>query len=282
MQCAWESLINLLPFRFRAVVDRCGRNTMQELRLRLEQPPEIVTKTGSFWLQDKVTAYDIQFCINAGSEYSPWSAQTIQNGYITAAGGHRIGICGDTVSDNKAVTTIRNPTSLCIRVARDFPGIAEEIPVNDKSILVLGPPGSGKTTLLRDMIRIYSNTGDQHISVIDERGELFPIVNGKTYYEVGKRTDIMTGCKKCHGIDAVLRCMGPGVIAVDEITAEEDCAALMQAGWCGVRLFATAHASCVSDLFSRPLYRPIVETKLFDTYIILRRDKSWFMERIDK
>ena len=88
--------------------------------------------------------------------------------------------------------------------------------------------------------------------------------------------------EKKYGIETALRCMGPSVIAVDEITAAEDCEALIHAGWCGVRLFATAHASCKADLYARPVYKPLTETHLFDTLITLGRDKSWHVERMDK
>jgi stage III sporulation protein AA len=67
---------------------------------------------------------------------------------------------------------------------------------------------------------------------------------------------------------------------VDEITAQEDCQALMQAAWCGVRLLATAHAADKKDLFRRSIYKPLAECGLFDTLIVLNRDKSWKVERM--
>ena len=282
MQCAWDAYLSLLPGWMRAGVDRQGRDSLQELRLRINSPPELNTATGSFWLPGRVSNPDIQFCINAASRYSPWAAQTMQEGYITAPGGHRMGVCGDAITSDGVMTGIRTAAMLCIRVARDFLGLAEDIPLSSGSVLIIGPPGSGKTTLLRDLIRKYSNTSGQSISVVDERGELFPFINGQPCYPTGKRTDIMSGCKKASGISAVLRCMGPSVIAVDEITAVEDCHALIQAGWCGVHLFATAHAASMEDLYTRPVYKPILQTNLFDTLIVLRSDKSWHMERMDK
>ena len=78
-----------------------------------------------------------------------------------------------------------------------------------------------------------------------------------------------------------LRTMGPKCIAVDEITAAEDCQSLISAGWCGVELLATAHAASCEDLKKRPVYRPLAESGLFEQAIILSRDKSWRMERME-
>lgn len=91
---------------------------------------------------------------------------------------------------------------------------------------------------------------------------------------------MLSGCSKPHGIEAILRNMGPSTIAVDEITAEADCKALLHAGWCGVDILATAHAANKKDLYKRPVYKSIVNSRLFDTLVILRTDKTWYMERI--
>ncbi len=176
------------------------------------------------------------------------------------------------------MTGISQPTSLCIRVARDFEDISLTAAHVQDSILIIGPPGSGKTTLLRDLIR--SKSENEHIAVVDEREELFPLYKGQACFFPGKRTNILSRCPKSHGVEAVLRSMNPHWIAVDEITAPTDCEALLHAGWCGVKLLATAHAGSILDLKSRPVYRPLVDAKLFSTVIILRKDKSWTMERI--
>ena len=172
------------------------------------------------------------------------------------------------------MTGIRNLTSLCIRVARDFPGIAESIPITG-SCLIIGPPGYGKTTLLRDLIWKISER--DCITVVDERGEIYP--PGCTF-RIGKRTDVLTGSSKSHGILTALRTMGPRWIAVDEITAKEDCDALLQACWCGVGLIATAHAADKRDLLGRGVYKPLVECGVFEQLIILQQDKSWRTERL--
>lgn len=279
MRCEWQMFLNLLPLWMRQQVDKQGRDTLQELRLRLHAPPELVTTCGSQWLMRAVAMDDLIFCVNTASRYSPWAAATTAQGYITAVGGHRVGICGDAVVSAGEMTGVRSVTSLCLRVARDFPGIAGKAAAIQGSILVLGKPGSGKTTLLRDLIRCRSERTS--ICVVDEKGELFPMVHNQFCFSTGKKTDVLTGCGKPKGIEAVLRNMGPGTIAVDEITADEDCRALLHAGWCGVDLLATAHAASLRDLQSRPVYRPLVESGLFQTIIILRPDKSWTLERMD-
>jgi stage III sporulation protein AA len=77
----------------------------------------------------------------------------------------------------------------------------------------------------------------------------------------------------------LLKVMEPEIIAMDEITAQEDCLALRQAAWCGVSLLATAHASSLEDFLHREVYAPLVKLNLFENIVILRKDKSWYLER---
>lgn len=281
MRCAWQAYLNLLPVWMRQAVDKYGKDSLQELRLRLGQVPELITTAGSIWLTQAIKREDLSFCVNAASRYSPWSSGTAAQGYITAPGGHRLGLCGQATVSGQQMTGISNISSLCLRVARDFPGIAQKASGISGSILIIGPPGIGKTTLLRDLIRLRSEQGKGSIAVVDERGELFPVVQDKHCFPPGKRTDILTGCKKAEGIEVVLRCMGPSCIALDEITAKEDCEALIHAGWCGVSLLATAHASDKLDLYEREVYKPLTRSGLFKTLLILQPDKSWKAERME-
>lgn len=273
MMCDWKSLLSVLPVWLRQEVDNPGREELQELRLRLNAPPELVLKSRSCWLSRTVSREDLSFCVNTASRYSPWAAATAAQGYITAPGGHRIGICGEGVCKDGSVSGIREVTSLCIRVARDFPGIGKVAGDLEGSILILGAPGWGKTTLLRDMARQLAE--EKSICVVDERRELYP-----EGFLRGKRMDVLTGCPKSQGIDMVLRTMGPSWIALDEITAEEDCRALIQAAYCGIRLLATAHAGSLRDYRSRHLYEPLVKHRIFDTLVVLRPDKTCTVERM--
>ena len=273
MRCAWKELLDILPKWMITDVDALGRSSLQELRLRLDAPPELVSCDSVQRLGRQVSSEDLSYCVNAASRYSPWAAATIAQGFLTVSGGHRIGLCGEAVLKNKEITGIRKVTSLCIRVARDFPGIGSSAAGLRGSMLILGAPGRGKTTLLRDIARQISQKST--VVVVDERGEIFP-----SGFVRGDRMDVLTGVPKAGGVEMVLRTMGPEWIAVDEITAEEDCRSLLQAQGCGVRLLATAHAGSLDEFRGRPIYKALLDNHVFDYLLILHSDKSYGTERI--
>ena len=273
MRCAWKELLDILPKWMITDVDALGRSSLQELRLRLDAPPELVSCDSVQRLGRQVSSEDLSYCVNAASRYSPWAAATIAQGFLTVSGGHRIGLCGEAVLKNKEITGIRKVTSLCIRVARDFPGIGSSAAGLRGSMLILGAPGRGKATLLRDIARQISEKST--VAVVDERGEMFP-----SGFVRGDRMDVLTGVPKAGGVEMVLRTMGPEWIAVDEITAEEDCRSLLQAQGCGVRLLATAHAGSLDEFRVRPIYKALLDNHVFDYLLILHSDKSYGTERI--
>ena len=280
MNCAWQAYLKLLPQWIKDEVDIRGKDNLQELRFRLERPVEMITKDGIKWIKRTITDSDLSVIVNAASSYSPWAAETVRCGYITAPGGHRVGICGEVAVVNGEIRSVRKLTSVSVRVARDFPGIALSCAGLEGSTLIIGSPGTGKTTLLRDLIRQISMADQRCVAVVDEREEIFPQEKGSFAFFPGVCTDVLSGCGKKAGIEMVLRSMNPQVIAVDEITTEADCEALLYAGWCGVSLLATAHASNRQELFSRLAYKPLLEHGLFQNLLILENDQSWHWERM--
>ena len=278
MKCAWEYFIRVLPLWMREKVDELGKNHLQELRLRINAPPELVSANKSYYLSRHVTADDLAYCINLATKYSPWASETLSAGYLTIQGGHRIGICGSLVSggQQRVFSVI---TSICIRISRDFHGIASGA-VTDGSILLIGKPGSGKTTFLRDLVRQISAKDRNRVVVVDERYEIFPFADSSFCFEPGNRVDILSGCSKEKGIEMVMRSMTPTAIAVDEITAASDADIIRKCVGCGVSLLATAHAANLDELEKRPIYRTLLDCAVFQTLILLRADCNWRWEYI--
>ena len=254
--------------------EAAGERELWEIRLRLGQATQLVDRRGSRWLSDRGTREDLNFIINTASRYSPWAAQTMAMGYLTAPGGHRIGLGGEMTVDRGQAAGFRSVESVCIRVARDVPDVGRPFGDLPGSVLILGPPGAGKTTLLRDLCRQLSKR--EQVAVVDERGELFP-----EGFVRGRAMDVLSLCPKPRGVDMAVRTLSPATVAVDEITGEDDAQALLRAGWCGVRLLATAHGGSMKDLKKRPIYRILTENHLFDHILLCCRDQSRPAERMD-
>lgn len=271
MVCAWNALISIMPEWVRSQLCQMNQEQVEEIRMRINSPPEIVVDGNSKWLARSVQEQDLSFCMNTASRYSPWAAESISQGYITAPGGHRIGICGEAVIKEGYFAGIRSVNSICIRVAKDYEGVAANAILPDKSVLILGAPGWGKTTVLRDLARTLAL--HQEVCVIDERHELFPCG-----FRQGKRMDILLGCPKSIGVEIALRTMGPAIIAVDEITAKRDAEALLNAANCGVRLLATAHAASTKDFYQRKIYSELAANRVFDYFILMHQDKTYSVE----
>jgi len=142
----------------------------------------------------------------------------------------------------------------------------------------------GKTTLLRELVRRISDgigMAPLRVGLADERGEVAALWEGRPQFDVGRRTDVMSGCSKADGISILLRGMSPRVLAVDEITAAEDVEAIAWAAGCGVTLLATAHGGSVDDLQRRPLYRQLVDLGLFRRVLVLESRLGRRLMRIE-
>ena len=104
MMCQWDHLIGILPIWMRQDVDKYGRSSMQELRLRIGKQPMLICKERTYQLSRAVSNDDLKLCINAACRYSPWASTTTASGYITCPGGHRVGICGEGIMQNGSCT----------------------------------------------------------------------------------------------------------------------------------------------------------------------------------
>lgn len=203
----------------------------------------------------------------------------IRQGFLTIEGGHRVGLCGKAVLEGDKVRTIKEISSLNIRIAHEKRGCADAVfpyLFEDGGLvntLLVSPPGAGKTTMLRDIIRQVSDGSrygpGRSVAVVDERSELAACFLGQPQCDLGMRTDVLDGCPKAVGMMMAIRSMAPYAVAVDEIGTKEDLEALRQASNCGCRILATVHGSSVFDLTNKPVISEMVREKVFARYVVL-------------
>lgn len=278
-----EQILPLLPDCYAKVLGRMSWEGLEELRLGTGRPLRLMRAGREEEVWPLGTPEMLEDLLRRACRQSVYAcAGSLRQGYLTVEGGHRIGICGTGVAERGEMQNLTLPSSAAIRIAHAVPGCADGLlPKLRQSTLLLGPPGSGKTTLLRDAVCQLSDRRRQRVGLADERGELSASVSGVPQLHVGSRTDVLVQVEKASAVMMLLRTMNPQWIAMDEITAPEDVAALEQAAYCGVNLLATAHGSGLEDLRRRPLYRRLLETGVFRTAAVLRPDKSYTVEELE-
>ncbi|NLV76514.1 MAG: stage III sporulation protein AA [Tissierellia bacterium] len=284
--------LNALPSKYKTKIE--------EIRLRIGCPLIISFEGKDYFLDlqgNPTTNYDKCIKVNKEniiktfkliSNYSIYAfEEEIRNGFITLKGGHRVGITGKVIYRGNIIDTIRNISSLNIRIAREKIGVSTNIlefiisPYNRSiyNTLIISPPQCGKTTLLRDIIRNLSdgycllNKGFK-IGVIDERSELAGMYNGIPQHDIGLRTDVLDGCNKKDGTIMLLRAMSPDIIAMDEIGSTSDVEAIHEILKAGVKVLATVHGKDIQDLVSRRSLNVLIEDKIFERYIFLDNSKG--------
>ena len=145
MICYWRELLELLPPWLREPVDGGGLDKqVREIRLHLGQPPLLAAGGEEYFPScRRVGTEDLSYAVNTASRFSAYAAWSIAQGYLTARGGHRLGLCGTAIVREGKMTGMKELRSVCIRVARDFPGLAAGLPdrLGTGSALILVPRG---------------------------------------------------------------------------------------------------------------------------------------------
>lgn len=268
-------------------------NFLQEIRLRADKPLMVTYKGREYFVrhdgslsehQDDCIIADIKMLnetIQVFCSYSLYAfEEEVRQGFLTIPGGHRVGICGKVVVEEHNVKTIKNISSINVRMAHEVKGCADEVmkhiyeSENIYSTLIVSPPGAGKTTLLRDIIRKISDGNHNHsgvnVGVVDERSEIAACYKGIPQNDVGSRTDVLDCCPKREGMIMLLRSMAPKVIAVDEIGDKSDYDALHAAFYCGCKIVATVHGSSYEELLMKPMLKELIGEGIFERFVFLK------------
>ena len=284
----YEQAAELLPARWQQAARRVPdfrKAQAEEFRLRAGRPMTLVTTEGELFVSDElprqsVTQSDLEQLCDTVTGYSRYAAsESMGKGYLVGRGGFRVGLCGTVVLRDGVGVNLRDISSASVRISRQAAGLCRDmtqlLPEGEsfQSTLIAAPPGAGKTTLLREMVAALSNGSEERaplrVGIVDERGELAGMYRGVPQLDVGFHTDVLDSCPKALGIPMLMRSANPQVIAVDEITAEEDLAAMAAAANCGVALLATIHALDGEELRRKPLYPVLATSQVFRRLITI-------------
>lgn len=290
-----NKLSGLFTYPLKSVIENASIdiNYLQEIRMRTGRPLMVTYKGKSYFARadgclsrnkENAVIVDNKMLTETIQIFSSYSfyafEEEVRQGFLTIPGGHRVGICGKAVVENRMVKSIKDISSINIRIAHQVIGCADTL--IDKlfngnefcNTLIVSAPGGGKTTLLRDLIRQVSNGSDTRnglsVGVVDERSEIAASYRAVPQNDIGIRTDVLDCCPKQEGMMMLLRSMSPDVIAVDEIGQEKDYEALLQAMFCGTKIMATVHGASYEDLLNKPVLSKLIKQKVFERIIILK------------
>lgn len=268
-------MLEFLTDGIRAAIQNLNMNKLFELRLRALSP--ITVNYGGQYLylcysgvkntpdgaliptRDDIENIVYNAC--GGSLYSV--SEQLKQGFISV-GDVRIGVCGSCVTEGEKVLSVRDFSSLCIRVPHSVRGCAKRIMdvinIRENSLLILSPPGCGKTTVLKDIAEVIAEDGDKNLLLCDERGELSsrPI-----------NADVIKYSTKKIAFLSAVRAMRPDIIITDELT-EEDYPLVQKTACSGVKITASAHLERAED----------VPIKCFDYYVVLKKNAVGVIDKI--
>ncbi len=262
-------MFNYLPERIKNSIEKLDFLRLNEIRLYDDGQVllKYANKLQPLTENNRLTGKNMPVCLEKGELGGIIEKLTfrslyafndkIVHGFLTGENGERIGLAGEFVFDGKEIKTIKNYSSINIRLHHNVigcsNGLYEKI-LKSKlaNVMIFSKPGMGKTTLIRDLIRNLSEKRENTVLVVDERDE---IVSNNKFFGV----DVLKNCSKKYAFENGVRSLSPDVIITDELYGDEDYSAVLRAINAGVKVIATSHANDIK------LFSPYV----FDYYVEL-------------
>lgn len=277
--------------RYLLVLPGTVKRQVSEIRLRNNGPLVLTGAGGAPWFLNKTgqiseipgkeplscSPDELLQCFHSLCSYSVHTHQReIIEGYLSLRGGHRAGIAGSAVIDGGKVVSVKEISSVNLRIAREVTGASDMLrPLfcrGARGVLIAGKPASGKTTLLRDLARQLSNGNFgrmYRVLAVDERGELAAMSNGRPHNDLGYNCDVIRGFPKAEAVTMGVRSLSPEVVVCDEIGSAAEARALGSALNCGVAAVASVHAASRQELFSKEWIMPLIQGGVFENIVIL-------------
>lgn len=253
----------------------------QEIRLMQDRPiyltlfGKTISAEEYCGITKRVSRQELEQSFASLCEYSVHTyLPQIVNGFITIRGGHRIGLGGTAVLQKGEIISLREITSMNIRLARNCQTDADKLcrrlfEDGLNSVLVAGEPSAGKTTLLRAIALWLSGKsgGNIRVTVVDERGELAgaDLLNNRDVC-----LDVLQGFPKPIGILQAVRTLSPQMVVCDEIGNKEETGKLIEAMNCGVCFLGSIHAGNLSELKQKPQYGQLCGVQAVSKVVLLK------------
>lgn len=209
---------------------------------------------------------EIFFTLCGGSVHTHQSE--LAQGYLTTPDGCRVGVAGRYIQQECGDVILQQVEALNLRIARAVEVFLPEalcgvLNTRFSGLLVIGEPDSGKTTLLRQIAKTLA-ARSQKVTVIDERGELFP-----ERMQENAALDRLSGLPKAKSIQMALRTLSPQVVLLDELGGMEDVLALEQGFFSGVELIASIHARSAEEALQRPQVQRLKQCGMLSALAVL-------------
>ena len=270
--------LSFLPTNILSAFNKSDSRLISEIRLRINFPIKCkkgdkfyyLTENGLSILRDNsiiCLREDVDNIITKLTYNSLYAYNNfLRQGFLTWEDGVRVGVAGTCVFENGENITIKNFSSLIIRIPRLINNSSDKLFKyfeNDVlSSLIISPPAFGKTTLLKDFMLKVNSRNSHQILVVDERGEFSGVF--------GENIDKISYSNKYFALTLAVRSLSPSLVFVDELISIDDWKCVEYCVNSGVKIIATCHASCIEEVVAKPNFIKGV----FERYFVLDNSGS--------